>query len=262
MTAQTSHDFAELTAALSLFHTKRLALRPAAVADGWPLWVATRNPMFNDGLLWSQPKDDSQVLERMDAITTATQRGRMTAVSAMVKDTGQWVALFRLLPHAADPAKIELGIWMHTDFWQGRLSMELTRACISAAFTVTDVQTLVGAATSRNRSSCTLMRLCAMEPQRTVSRRHENLPDVELIEHEITRTQWLQQPWARSAFEMMPVTSAASLREAHSAQVKPFVQPAQTAQPAEQAAEQAATGHNIEVDQQANLGAVGLRRAA
>lgn len=222
MTAQNTHDFAELTAALSLFHTKRLALRPAAVADGWPLWVATRNPLFNDGLLWAQPTNDSQVLERMDAITAATQRGRMSAVSAMVKDTGQWVALFRLLPHAADPAKIELGIWMHTEFWQGRLSMELTRACISAAFTVTDVQTLVGAATSRNRSSCTLMRLCGMEPQRTVSRRHEHLPDVDLIEHEITRAHWLQQPWARTAFETIPVTSAATLRETTSAVIKAF----------------------------------------
>jgi RimJ/RimL family protein N-acetyltransferase len=262
MQAQASHDFAELTTALSLFHTKRLALRPAAVADGWPLWVATRNPVFNDGLLWSQPKDDAQVLERMDAITTATQRGRMTAVSAMVKDTGQWAALFRLLPHAADPAKIELGIWLHTNFWQGRLSIELTRACISAAFTVTDVQTLVGAATSRNRSSCTLMRLCAMEPQRTVSRRHEHLPDVDLIEHEITRAQWLQQPWARSAFEMMPVPSAAALREANSAQVTAFPQPAEQPGQHERQVVPSGLGHDLGVELGADSGGEGLRRAA
>lgn len=223
MHAQNTHDFAELTAALSLFHTKRLALRPAAVADGWPLWVATRNPIFNSGLLWSQPKDEAQVLERMDAITTATQRGRLTAVSAVVKDTGQWAALFRLLPHAADPAKIELGIWMHTDFWVGRLSMELTRACISAAFTITDVQTLVGAATGSNRSSCTLMRLCGMEPRRTVSRRHEDLPEVELIEHEITRARWLQMDWARSAYDLARVPSATALCSPPSAEVVQFV---------------------------------------
>ncbi len=253
--AQTAHDFSELTASLSLFHTKRLALRPAAVADGWPLWGATRNPSFNDGLLWAQPKDDTQVLERMDAIVTACNRGRLTAVSAMVKDTGQWAALFRLLPHAADLSKIELGIWTHTDFWHGRVSMELTRACISAAFTVTGAQTLVGAATSANRSSCTLMRLCGMEPQRTVSRRHEHMPDVELIEHEITRAHWQQLPWARTAFDVTPVASSRALRESTSASVVELLRKEErTGAGVETANEMAAMG--------TDLGAASLRRAA
>jgi RimJ/RimL family protein N-acetyltransferase len=263
MHTQHAHDFAELTSALALFHTKRLALRPAAVADGWPLWGATRNPSFNDGLLWAQPKDDSQVLERMDAIVTACNRGRLSAVSAMVKETGQWAALFRLLPHAADPSKIELGIWTHTDFWHGRVSMELTRACISAAFMVTNVQTLVGAATHANRSSCTLMRLCGMDPKRTVSRRHEHLPNVELVEHEITRAHWKQLPWARSAFDVTPVLSASSLFESGTAQVMglPRSMPHADEQPG-QATVPAGLGQGLGIEMSIDLGAASLRRAA
>lgn len=54
-------------------------------------------------------------------------------------------------------------------------------------------------------------------PARTVWRKHETLPDVELIEHEITREQWLAQQaeqgtGKRKAFEqvLLPSRSGAA----------------------------------------------------
>lgn len=185
-------DFQEFANELQLVHTPRLALRPLALADAWPLWEATRNPAFNSGLLWAQPAQTSEVFERVEAIMQAAQQGRLAAVSAVVKETGQWVGLFRFLPHAANPlGAVEMGIWTHPVFWHGRVSLELCKACVSAAFSLSNVQLLVGAVAPSNRGACLLNRMIDLVPVRTVWRKHETLGDVELIEHELTRQQWL-----------------------------------------------------------------------
>jgi RimJ/RimL family protein N-acetyltransferase len=194
MEQQMQIDFEELANELQLVHTPRLALRPLALADAWPLWEATRNPVFNSGLLWAQPAQTSEVFERVEALMQAAQQGRLAAVSAVVKETGQWVGLFRFLPHATNPlGAVEMGIWTHPAFWQGRVSLELGKACVSAAFSLSNVQLLVGAAAPSNRGACHLNRIGGLVPVRTVWRQHETLGDVELIEHEITRQQWLAQ---------------------------------------------------------------------
>lgn len=186
-------DFEELANELQLVHTPRLALRPLALADAWPLWEATRNPVFNSGLLWAQPAQTSEVFERVEAIMQAAQQGRLAAVSAVVKETGQWVGLFRLQPYACNPAAIEMGIWTHPAFWQGRVSLEFAKGCGYAAFSLSDAELLVGAASPTNRSSAKLMEMSGMVPVRRVWRKHETLADVELIEHELTRERWLAQ---------------------------------------------------------------------
>jgi RimJ/RimL family protein N-acetyltransferase len=205
-------DFEELVTKLQLVHTERLALRPLVFADAWPLWEATRNPAFNAGLLWAQPDHEMQVFERVDAIIQAAQRGRLAAVSAVCKQTGQWVGLFRYLPHASSSSAVEMGIWVHPAYWHGRVAFELAKACGNAIFTFSDVQVLVGAAAPSNRGACTLNRMGGLLPARTVWRKHETLPDVELIEHEITREQWLAQQaeqgaGKRKAFEQVVLPS-------------------------------------------------------
>ena len=208
-------DFEDLATELQLVHTGRLALRPLALSDAWPLWSATRNPGFNAGLLWAQPDEETQVFERVQAIVQAAQRGRLAAMSAVCRETGQWMGLFRFLPHASNQNTVEMGIWVHPTFWHGRYSLELGRACVSAAFSLSQVQVLLGAAAPSNRSSCQLMSLCGLTPQRNVWRKHETLPDVELIEHEITRAQWMAQqaeqaPGKRKAFEQVVLATRAA----------------------------------------------------
>jgi RimJ/RimL family protein N-acetyltransferase len=205
-------DFEDLATELQLVHTARLALRPLALADAWPLWTATKNPAFNAGLLWEQPDNEIQVFERVEAIVQAAHRGRLAALSAVCKETGQWVGLFRFQPYAAVPSGVEMGLWMHPTFWHGRVSLELGKACVNAAFSLSAVQLLVGAAAPSNRGACQLNQLCGMVPTRNIWRKHETLADVELIEHEITRAQWLAQqadqaPGKRKAFEQVMLPS-------------------------------------------------------
>lgn len=183
-------DFLHLTEQLERIHTGRLALRQVALSDAWPLYQATRNPLFNRHLLWGQPDEDQQVIDRVDAIMEASRRGRLSAVSAVVKLTGEWVSLFRFQPHARRPGTVEMGVWTHDRYWHGRVSFELGRACVDAAFALSGIAKLVGAASLHNKSSCRLMEMCGLSPAELVYRQSETGSEVELQEYEITRDEW------------------------------------------------------------------------
>ena len=81
------------------------------------------------------------------------------------------------------------------------------------------------------------MTLCGLTPQRNVWRRHEAQPDVELIEHEITREQWLAQqadqaPGKRKAFEQVQLPSRIGAAAPAVAQRQTRVTPLLPPQPA------------------------------
>ena len=184
-------DFVELTQALECSFSERVALRPVALCDAWPLFEATRNPMFNQHLLWAQPDREELVLKRVRMIMEASRRGRLTALSAVQRRTGEFVALFRFQPHATLPGTIEMGIWLHDKYWHGRYSLELGRLCVSAAFALSDqVQLLLGASAPENRGSCRLMEAVGMMAGRTVLRDTEMGHQAELVEYTISRADW------------------------------------------------------------------------
>jgi len=141
-------------------------------------------------LLWEQPASEAAVFQRVDAIIQASLRGRMSAISAVVKDSGEWVALFRFQPYQSDARALEMGVWVHDRFWHGRYSLELGRLCVDACFDVSSAERLVGAAALANRSSCQLMMHVGMSPARLVKRPTESGASVELQEYELMRADW------------------------------------------------------------------------
>jgi len=184
-------DFLELTQALECSFSERVALRPVALCDAWPLYVATRNPQFNRHLLWPRPDNEELVLKRVRMIMDASRRGRLTALSAVQRATGEFIALFRFQPHATLPGTIEMGIWLHDKYWHGRYSLELGRLCVSAAFSLSErVQLLLGASALENRASCRLMEAVGMTPGRMVERDTEMGYQALLCEYTITRADW------------------------------------------------------------------------
>jgi len=204
-------DFHALSEHFERVYTRRIALRHVALADSWPLFQATRNPLFNQCLLWERPEDEALVIERVEAIAEAARRGRLTAMSAVVKATGEWVSLYRFQPYAANPRFLEMGIWTHDKFWHGRYSLELVRGCIDAAFDFFDIPSLVGAASPANRSSCKLMELSGMTPTKLVFRQNEAKAEVQLQEFEINRADWAAKR-ARPLFEKVPFKDTAISR--------------------------------------------------
>jgi len=203
-------DFSELSLNLQRAHGRRIALRPAALCDAWPLFHATRNPLFNKHLLWPQPEEESAVLERMDLIVNAASRGRLSALSAVVKATGEWIGLFRFQPYGrdpGDPGTLEMGVWLHDKFWHGRYSLEIGKLCVDAAFALSEVERLVGASAPDNRGSCSLMMAVGMSPTDLVMRDAETGIPVLLQEYSITREQWRGRQTAARGFDVVQAGS-------------------------------------------------------
>lgn len=183
-------DFQELTQALECSFTSRVALRPVALSDAWPIFAASRNPAFNRYLLWPRPETEELVLKRVRLIMDASRKGRLTALSAVHRGSGEFIALFRFIPHATLPGTIEMGIWVHDKYWHGRYSLELGRLCVSAAFALSNVNLLLGASAQENRGSCHLMEAVGMTPGRLVERDTEMGWKATLREYTITRADW------------------------------------------------------------------------
>jgi RimJ/RimL family protein N-acetyltransferase len=167
-----------------------VALRPVALSDAWPIFAASRNPGFNRYLLWPQPETEELVLKRVRLIMDASRKGRLTALSAVQRASGEFIALFRFIPHATLPGTIEMGIWVHDKYWHGRYSLELGRLCVSAAFSLSNVNLLLGASAEENRGSCHLMEAVGMTPGRLVERDTEMGWKATLREYTITRADW------------------------------------------------------------------------
>ena len=223
-------DFHELTDRLERTYSKRMALRSVSLADAWPLFQATRNPLFNKYLLWDQPYDEQEVHERIEAIVQAARRGGMTALSGVVRTTGEWVSLFRFQPYGADPLAMEMGVWIHDRFWHGRYSLELGRLCVDAAFDSCNVERLVGASAPENRGSCHLMKSVGMTEAKLVTRYTESDRPVQLQEFELSRSEWTVQKLARSSASYLSTSTDAHRDEVDDFRARRNNQPADRAE--------------------------------
>ena len=192
-------DFFELSSRLHGVQTARLVLREASPADGWALFDAARNPKFNRLLVWPQPDEPAQAVQRMEAICLAQSRGRMSAVSACLKETGAWVALFRFQPYGLDPDITEIGLWIHPDYWNSNLGTELTQACMGVAFSMPEVHTLLGATLPANKGAIKVLLNCGLTYTNNVTRHHEDGRAVDVCEHRITRDVWMERRRAEAA---------------------------------------------------------------
>lgn len=183
-------DYFALTEALTRVRSLRVALRPVGLADAYPLYRATRNPKFNQHLLWDQPDTQDEVLARVDAIIQAASTGRLAAFSAVAAETGEWIALYRFQPHPLWQDAAEVGIWTHDRFWHGRYSLEIMRLCFSAAFCLGSLQAIVAAADVGNRASCKLMADSGMRRTRFCTSLDEAGRTRESVEYRVTAHEW------------------------------------------------------------------------
>lgn len=196
--------FKELTDRLERIYSPRLALRRFSLSDGWPLFAATREAQFNKHLLWDQPPDEDTLLARVDAICAAARRGRLAAVSAVVRETGEWVSLYRFIPYADDPCAMEMGVWTHARFWRDHYTQELTRMCIDAAFRCSKVDRLVAGAAQDNAASCRVLEKAGLRRARPITRFTESGRPVLAMEHVVTRDEWLAAPPPEPSYREVP----------------------------------------------------------
>jgi RimJ/RimL family protein N-acetyltransferase len=185
------------------------------------LFQATRNPDFNRHLMWDRPDDENAVLARVDSILDSARRGRLAALSAVIKCTGEWVSLYRFQPHAKISSSVEMGIWTHEKFWQGRFGHELTAACVDAAFALSNVSTLIAAAAPMNLGSCKILERCGLTRSSVVHRRTESGTEVALQEFIITREEWDASRTSHSFRHVPRASPSIGMRSSAIGQLRP-----------------------------------------
>lgn len=185
-----SFDYLGLTENLEQIQSESLAFRHVAGTDAWPLYLATRNPLFNSTLSWAQPADQAEVSARLAAIMRATRRGQMSAISAVARETGALVSIFRFQAYKPDPSVLEMGIWTMDRYWHSKMSTEITQACVDAAFRLSSATVLLGAAEHHNRAARRVLTNCGLTAHSDVVRRAECGRIAYLTEFRITRESW------------------------------------------------------------------------
>ena len=199
-------DFHALTDHLERVSSRRLALRGLAHCDAWPLFQATQTPRFNEHLTWEMPQQEREAEARVDAILGEARRGKLTALSAVARETGEWISLFRFQPTARGPKSLEIGVWTHPKFWHGRYSPELMTLCIDSAFECSDIVEIVGAGAVENRGSLALMRMAGMKPANTFSKETETGVMLPAVEYRLSRSEWLENKSKKAARSQAPVS--------------------------------------------------------
>lgn len=109
-------------------HTsKQVAFRPFTRSDIFPLFVATRNPRFNEYLLWPAPDTMQSLVPWLEKLLGAALANEMAVCSACEKDSGRWLGML-LVKRYRDGA--EIGLALHPDVWSRRVVFALGDALI------------------------------------------------------------------------------------------------------------------------------------
>jgi RimJ/RimL family protein N-acetyltransferase len=183
-----------LSARLVGARSERLMLREPRLGDAIDLFEASRNPRFNEHLMWDAPPDLNAVRQRLERVMDRAASGVCAAFAAIDRASGRWVALFRFEPRP-ETSWAELGLWSHPDFWGVGHGEEVTRLAIEQAFTKTELEGVVACAKTAHRASMKLLERCGLEPIGVEPRAHESGHSVPLMRMLMTRTRW---SWLRT----------------------------------------------------------------
>ena len=187
-------NFKSFTSNAQHFLSDRIALRPLTLADAWPLWAATQTPKFMQHLLWDPPKSPEEVIARVRRMLASAEDNRLAPLSAVCRNTGEWVGLLRLFPELSPGptgSHIEAGLWTHPHFWHGSYSEEYARLVRDAAFVTTDVPCLVARVAVKNRAAQTLMGRVGLLAEDPVEMQCEAVGQSRPgVKYRITRERW------------------------------------------------------------------------
>lgn len=198
-----SCDFQSLSIDLCHIHNSRVALRTVALSDSWPLFEATKNPLFNKHLTWKAPATDVEAIRRVNLIRRSTERGEMSAVSVVSKHDGAWMGLFRFQPHPSDADALEIGYWSSDRFWHANYGLEVGMMCVDAAFKLSNIHRVTGLAVPVNKSACMGMRRGGLIAGAHCTRPTEDGGSLVAQEFSTTRDMWLQGHGKNELFSMV-----------------------------------------------------------
>jgi len=183
-------EFKKFAQRINHHYSERLALRSIALSDAWPLFEATQADGFNEHLLWQRPEHHLPVFERIESIIEQAQSGKIAAIAAVARKTGQFAALYRFAPFADG---VEMSLWTHPEFWGGGFGTETTRLAVQAAMAESDTKRLYARSMNENKPAHRVLEKVGLKPSDLGSIRDESGSEWHYMTYKIDRADWSAQ---------------------------------------------------------------------
>lgn len=183
-------EFKQFAQRINHHYSERLALRPIALSDAWPLFEATQADGFNEHLLWQRPEHHLPVFERIKSIIEQAQAGQIAAIAAVARKTGQFAALYRFAPFADG---VEMSLWTHPEFWGGGFGTETTRLAVQAAMAESNIKRLYARSMNDNKPAHRVLEKVGLKPTDLGSIHDESGAERHYMTYRIERADWSAQ---------------------------------------------------------------------
>lgn len=204
-------EFNQFAQRINHHYSERLALRQIALSDAWPLFEATQADGFNEHLLWQRPEHHLPVFERIESIIDQAQSGKIAAIAAVARKTGQFAALYRFAPFADG---VEMSLWTHPEFWGGGFGTETTRLAVQAAMAESDANRLYARSMNDNKPAHRVLEKVGLKPTDLGSIRDESGYERHYLTYKIERSDWTTQ---EEQIDLCKLETPGSLRDAQDA---------------------------------------------
>ena len=176
---------------INKIHTASISYRALARSDTFPLYNATQNPEFNKHLAWGPPLNIKETAEQIDLLLREITLNQSLSISLSEKNNGAWVGLLKFSEHEDSIAG---GLWLHPNYWQRKISLEVG-AILHAAFEKTDLQHIYIMHSLQNELVEKNIKYIGGEETSNVTLTHSNGVSIECKKHIIKRDKMRPLPF-------------------------------------------------------------------
>jgi RimJ/RimL family protein N-acetyltransferase len=122
---------AQLKNTFNSITTDRLSFRLLSRSDCYPLFDATRNDQFNTNLIWSQPKNEQDLMQEMELLLREDRLNEAVVLAVCEKYTGTWIGLLKLTSYKDS---VRFSLWLHPNYWNTTIAITSLQAAIETIF--------------------------------------------------------------------------------------------------------------------------------
>jgi len=151
--------------------SKDVTFRLLTKSDVFPLFNATKNPEFNQHLLWNAPKNVSDLVPEIEKLIRQSERGEMLVLSMCLQETGTWFGFLKFAPFRDT---FEITYWVHPNFWSKKITVEACLAAISTYFENSNLDILYCRAKKDNNKMIKMLVFFGFEKIDDMYATHEN----------------------------------------------------------------------------------------
>jgi RimJ/RimL family protein N-acetyltransferase len=164
----------------NFYRTTNLTFRNMSRSDIYPLFIATKNEDFNKNLLWGAPKEEDLMIIEAEKLLRQAVLNQMAVISITDKNTGAWIGIIKFADYLDT---VELGIWIHPDYWKTGATLKALYAGIEVVFYNTSLTKIYCATRKENEAIHRITAALGFDKVQNIIRSHASGEQIELVEY-------------------------------------------------------------------------------